>query len=144
MKLANGQEFIIIAELRDRPRKYIGFTYTLPLTDPQQVSLSDLISEPEQGIRLFDAVEVPAAELANLPALTYAKAVNIIEHAYYSGGDLDVMVLAYLKKGESAMLNYAEVQGYMGMPGSPWNKMSTEDMKWCGAENLKQFAQPAA
>lgn len=155
MKLANGQEFTIIAELRDRTRKYIGFTYQRkelkPLvntgrwTDELDNRMRDLIDSPEEGIRLFDAIEIPAAELANLPVLTYAKATELIEHAFYSGAKLEVLVQAYLQKGDAGMLNYAEAQSAFAMPSSPAaHLIGTPEFEMIGAEDVRMPTQAAA
>ncbi|MDT4852265.1 hypothetical protein FQZ97_864890 [compost metagenome] len=69
--------------------------------------------------------------------LTFDQATEVWEHAFYSGGDVHVMARALAEKGKDAMLNYAECQGVIGMPGCPWNGESLEDQKWIGAENLK-------
>lgn len=149
MKVLTGQEFQVIAELRDRPRKFIGFTYDratpkavvrtgIEWKDRIGQMGAELIDSPDEGIRLFDPIEIPPAELKNLPVLTYAEAVDVIEHAFYSGGDLATMVQAYVQKGRAGMENYAEVQSMFAMPSSPYaHLIGTPEFDRFGAEDVR-------
>ena len=100
-------------------------------------AIRDLIDDPSDGLVRMEAL--PAGQSADeLPLLSWVQARDVSEHAFYSGGDMKVMALALAKKGKAAMLNYAECQGAIGMPGCPWNQLPADDQKWVGAENLHQ------
>ncbi|ULX53806.1 hypothetical protein A9P79_17825 [Cupriavidus taiwanensis] len=98
-------------------------------------AMRDMIDDPSDGLVRWEAL--PEGMSADgLPELAWEDAVDVSEHAFYSGGDMQVMAIARAK-GKDAMLNYAEVQGCIGMQGCPWNEAAPDDQKWIGAENLR-------